>query len=84
MLPCGLFSRNKQSNPKPMGLSPYVTVKDLASLMQLSPRTVKKKAKLLGFPPSVNDHACMRWNFRQASRLLRAWENNQTLNHHET
>lgn len=56
-----------------MGLSPYFSVKDLAEVMRVSPRTVTRLAKQLEVPPTVGTHACLRWNFEDARRLLDAW-----------
>lgn len=61
-----------------VGLSPYISIKDLAQIMGLSTKSVKRVYKRLNVPPTVDRHACQRWTFRDASRLLRAWEGQQT------
>jgi hypothetical protein len=61
-----------------MALKPYFVSKDLAQLMQVSPRTVPRLAKELGVPPTVNRHACMRWSFEDARKFLDAWENRKS------
>ena len=60
-----------------MGLSPYFAAKDLAQLVGVHPRTVKRKAKEFNVPPTIADRSMLRWSFKDASRLLRAWENHK-------
>lgn len=50
-----------------------VTLKDLASEMQLHPRSVKRIYKELHVPPTIPGHAAHRWTVEDAERLLRAW-----------
>ena len=57
-----------------VGLSPYISIGDLAQIMSVSTRTVKRIYIRVGVPPTVNGPSCHRWSFRDASRLLRAWE----------
>ncbi len=52
----------------------YYTTKDLASLMLLHPRTVKRWWHKLRVPPSVGVHRNHRWTERKAKLLLKRWQ----------
>lgn len=56
----------------------YFSAKDLAQLMGVSTRTVKRTAKTFDVPPTVQHNACLRWRYDDAYRLLKAWERGNT------
>ena len=54
---------------------PLATTKDLAQLMQLHARTVKRWWKKLGVPPDAcNGNGCHRWTPEAVEKLLTGWK----------
>lgn len=53
------------------------TTKDLANVMLLHVRTVKRWWKKLNVPPFVSRNGCHRWTYRQAITLLNRWRKYQ-------
>ena len=51
---------------------PQFTNKDLAQVFQVSTKSIQRMSKAFGIEPTVNRHACQRWSFRDARRLLAA------------
>jgi hypothetical protein len=64
-------------------MAKFLGLKDLATLMSVSTRTVKRAWMRLGVPPTIRRHACHRWSWEDASRLLVLWrsENSDTPKH---
>lgn len=52
----------------------FLCLKDLAALMQLSPRSVKRWAARLNVPPTVPGQSSQRWSRKDARKLLKSWQ----------
>jgi hypothetical protein len=52
----------------------FLCLKDLAQMLQLHPRSVKRLYRRLGVPPTIEAHACHRWSPEDAERLIEAWK----------
>lgn len=55
-------------------MSQYLCLKDIANAMQLSVRSARRWWKRLDVPPTVSGNTANRWSERDASLLLRRWE----------
>jgi len=52
----------------------YLCLKDLATTMQLSTKSVMAVARKLRVKPTVHRYNTVRWSERDAARLLKRWE----------
>lgn len=53
--------------------SEFVALKDLARIMGLHPRSVKRWWKRLKVPPTVERNCCHRWSAEDANKFLERW-----------
>lgn len=51
----------------------FVSMKDLAQIMELHPRSVRRWWRKLKVPPTVEAHHCNRWSPADAKKLLDRW-----------
>jgi len=54
-------------------VSKLICLKDLASRMQLSPRSVRRWWKILDAPPTIPGHSSHRWTEQAAERFVKKW-----------